>query len=56
MSTYTYDPIIGMTSECDINNRISYYEYDALSRLMLIRDQDKNVIKTIEYKYVSVIF
>ena len=49
MVTYTYDPLIGMTSECDINNRISYYEFDPLGRLKLIRDQDRNVIKTIDY-------
>ncbi|MEJ0105019.1 MAG: hypothetical protein WDO19_21800 [Bacteroidota bacterium] len=51
MITYTYDPLFGMTSQCDINNIVTYYEYDALSRLKLIRDQDKNVIRTIEYKY-----
>lgn len=55
MTTYTYDPLLGMTTECDINNRITYYEYDALSRLMLIRDQDKNVIKTIDYKIGNIV-
>lgn len=54
MITYTYNPLLGMTSECDVNNTISYYEYDGLSRLILIRDQDKNVIKTIDYKYGSI--
>ena len=51
MTTYTYDPLIGMTSKCDPNNGIVYYEYDALKRLALIRDQDGNIIKKIDYKY-----
>ena len=37
MATYSYTPVIGMTSSCDEVNRISYYEYDALGRV--IRDQ-----------------
>lgn len=51
MTTYTYEPIVGMVSQCDPNNRITYYEYDLLGRLKLIRDQDKNIIKTFQYNY-----
>jgi hypothetical protein len=53
MTSYTYDPLIGMTSQCDANNRINYYEYDVFGKLVLIRDQDKNVIKTIDYKVLG---
>lgn len=38
MTTYTYQPLIGITSKCDVGNHISYYEYDAFSRLHRIRD------------------
>jgi len=51
MTTYTYDPLIGVTSQTDINNKITYYEYDGLGRLIDLKDQDGNVIKTIEYHY-----
>jgi len=53
MSTYCYSPLIGLTSQCDANNRITYYEYDKLGRLSLIRDQDKKVIKKICYNYAG---
>ncbi len=51
MTTYTYEPLIGMTSQCDANNRISFYEYDPFNRLKLIRDQDGKIVKTFDYKY-----
>lgn len=51
MVTYTFDPLIGMTSQCDPNNRIVYYEYDGLQRLKLVKDQYGNVVKTYEYNY-----
>lgn len=51
MTTYTYDPLTGLTSQCDASNRITYYEYDGFGRLKTIRDQDKNVLKTLDYQY-----
>lgn len=51
MVTSTYDPMFGLTSQADINNNITYYEYDAVGRLKLIRDENRNIIKAFEYKY-----
>ena len=45
MTTYTYGPLIGITSQCDENNRIIYYEYDGFGRLILIKDQDKKIVE-----------
>jgi YD repeat-containing protein len=53
MMTYTYESLIGITSQCDANNKITYYEYDALSRLILIRDQDNKILKKICYNYAG---
>lgn len=51
MTSYTYEPLVGMTSQSDINGNVLYYEYDALGRLLFIRDTDRNVVKAMEYKY-----
>ncbi|MDF2187140.1 hypothetical protein [Paraflavitalea sp. CAU 1676] len=51
MTTYTFDPLVGMTSLSDVNNRITYYEYDDLGRLKTIRDENRNVLKTLDYQF-----
>lgn len=51
MSTVTYNPAVGKTSECDVNNKIVYYEYDSLGRVTGIRDEKRNLIKTYEYHF-----
>jgi len=51
MTTYAFNPLVGMTNKCDALNHIVYYEYDAFSRLKLIRDSYKNVVKRFDYLY-----
>jgi hypothetical protein len=53
MTTYTYDAIIGMTSQCDPNNRTAYFEYDGVGRLSIIKDLDKRIVKKICYNYAG---
>lgn len=53
MTTVAYDPVIGKISECDDANRITYYEYDRLGRLEIVRDEKMNILKTIEYNDVE---
>ncbi|HXB05651.1 MAG TPA: hypothetical protein VNW04_01010, partial [Puia sp.] len=51
MTTYTYDPLVGMTSKTDVGNRVTYFEYDGFQRLKRIRDQDYNILKSFDYQY-----
>lgn len=51
MSTYTYDPITGMTSSTDASGKTIYYEYDGFGRLQYVKDQQKNIIENYNYKY-----
>ena len=53
MTTFTYEPLRGVTTQADINNQIVYYDYDVFGRLSLIRDIDRNVIKKICYNYYN---
>ena len=51
MSTFTYEPLLGITSQCDANNKIVYYQYDGANRLSLIRDANRNILKKYCYNY-----
>ena len=54
MTTYAYTPLLGMTAACDADNKITYYFYDGFGRLKWVKDQDLNIIKTIQYHYQTV--
>ncbi len=45
MTTSTFHPILGVTSETGSNNRTIYYEYDGFGRPKFVRDEDKNIVK-----------
>lgn len=49
--TYTYDPLVGMTSETDAAGKTIHYEYDPFGRLDLVRDQHGNMLKKYCYNY-----
>jgi len=51
MTTYSYDPLLRLKSQCSANNMISQYEYDSFNRLVDIKDQFGNILKAFEYNY-----
>ena len=51
ITTYTYDPLIGITSQTDTNGRTTYFEYDDFGRLRYIKDHDGHIINNYEYHY-----
>lgn len=51
--TYTYKPLVGLTSVTDPLDNMFFYEYDYLGRLSMIRDHDQNIIKKICYNYAG---
>jgi hypothetical protein len=51
MTTYTYEPLIGITSASDANNKPTYYNYDPFNRLSYVKDHQGNILKKYDYHY-----
>ncbi len=50
MKTFSYGPF-GITTITDENNSTKYFEYDEMGRLSVERDDQKNILRTFEYRY-----
>ncbi|TDS20878.1 YD repeat-containing protein [Maribacter caenipelagi] len=53
MSSYTYDTLIGITSNTDARGTVSYFEYDDFGRLINVKDLNEDKIKDIKYNYAN---
>ncbi len=53
VTTYTYDPQVGVTSITDPKGYTSFYEYDDFNRLLHVKDAEGNIIDRYYYKYAN---
>jgi len=51
VTTYTYNPLIGVTSITDPKGYTMFYEYDEYNRLKYVRDEDGNILNENKYHY-----
>jgi len=51
VTTYTYDPLIGVTSTTDPSGYISYYVYDEFNRLRYAKNKDGEIVGENKYHY-----
>ncbi len=51
VTTYTYDPLIGMTNMVDSSGYKTSYTYDVHNRLHQVKDNEGNVISENQYNY-----
>jgi len=51
ITSYTYKPLVGMTSQTDAKGMTTYYEYDSFQRLKTVKDQNGNILKQTDYHY-----
>lgn len=51
MTTYTYEPLVGMKSATDAKGQTVYYKYDSYQRLKYVKDQHGNILKQTEYHF-----
>ncbi|KIC89215.1 DUF5977 domain-containing protein [Flavihumibacter sp. ZG627] len=51
MRTYTHTPLIGITSEGDHNGNLTYYDYDSMGNLYLVKNESRSILKKFCYNY-----
>jgi len=51
MTSYTYNPLTGVSSINDARAGINFFEYDGFQRLVNIKDQYGNIVKNYTYHY-----
>jgi len=51
MNSYTYDPLVGMTSHTDASGNVFQYEYDDFGRLKAVKDLNGHLMEDYRYHY-----
>lgn len=51
VTSFTYDPLVGVTSVTDPRGQTIYYHYDSFNRLEHVKDSEGNILSKNEYNY-----
>lgn len=51
ITTYTYNPLVGVTSITDTKGYTTYYNYDDFNRLKQVKDANGKILSATEYHY-----
>ena len=51
VTTYTYKPLVGISTMTDPKGNKTTYTYDAFNRLAAVRDKDNNILSENQYHY-----
>lgn len=51
ISSFTYEPMNGRTSQTDTRGITSFVEYDEMGRQKYVRNQDKDIVQMTEYQF-----
>jgi YD repeat-containing protein len=51
MTSYTYNPLVGVTSVTDAKSDVQYYIYDSFQRLIKVVDKDNKIVSENAYNY-----
>lgn len=49
VTTFTHNPLVGISSQTDNRGRTTYYSYDNLGRLTQVHDHNYNILKKTDY-------
>ena len=53
VTTFTYQPLVGMTSQTDPKGMTTYYGYDSFQRLITVKNHNGHILKTYCYNYAG---
>lgn len=53
ITTYTYKPMVGVSSVTDENGKTTTYEYDTFNRLSTVKDHQGNILKEYNYNFTN---
>lgn len=51
IQTFSYTPLVGMTSQTDPNGVTTYFDYDSFGRLKLVKNDDTHILKRYTHHY-----